>query len=398
MLNYLSEEISIDNGCITWKILTRVILTQIGVDMNDVPIIVLSGGPCAGKTDGLAHLRRVLRKFGYTVFISPEAATDLIKRGMVPGKTVSSELFQELVFSKTLESEAACIQAAKALKNKKCVIICDRGVRDSLAYTSEEHFAQLAKKFGTHPEIIRDHRAHAVFHLRTTALGAERFYTHTNNTARRESIKEARILDELSLHVWVGHPHLRVIPNVQGGTFKKKKKRLAKEVVHFLKKAEIERKFLVELPDLMVLPYNARIPIIQHYLKKEKGTTHRVRARGIDSARLYTETKKTGGAGLSCNEDERVITRKEHHNLVMTALDRTRQPIEKHRHCFVWKDQYFELDIFESPQLPCAVLEIELLSENQEVFLPPFLKVIREVSHDPAWKNSTIAKRIPVLS
>jgi CYTH domain-containing protein len=81
----------------------------------------------------------------------------------------------------------------------------------------------------------------------------------------------------------------------------------------------------------------------------------------------------------------------------MTALDRTRQPIEKHRHCFVWKDQYFELDIFESPQLPCAVLEIELLSENQEVFLPPFLKVIREVSHDPAWKNSTIAKRVPTL-
>lgn len=361
--------------------------------MNDVSIIVLSGGPCAGKTDGLAHLRRVLQEAGYTVFISPEAATDLILRGIVPGKTVTNELFQELVFAKTLESEAACIQAAKAQKNAKCVVICDRGLRDSLAYTGEAHFALLTKKFGTHPEIIRDHRAHAVFHLRTAALGAERFYTCANNTARRETLKEARALDARLLNVWVGHPHLRVIPNAMGGTFAQKLEHLSREIMHFLGGTEIERKFLVEFPDPMSLPHHARIPIIQHYLKKENGSTHRVRARGTGSARLYTETKKMRETELSCTELERVISKKEHHSLVTTALDRTRAPIEKHRHCFVFKDQYFELDIFKKPRLPFALLEIELLSEDQPVFLPPFLKVVREVSDDPAWKNSAIAKR-----
>lgn len=364
--------------------------------MDTISVIVLGGGPCGGKTDGLSHLRRVLQKIGYAVFISPEAATDLINRGIVPGKTVSNELFQELVFARTIESEAACHRAAHAQDGKKCVIICDRGVRDSLAYTSEEHFALLAEKFGTHPEIIRDHRADAVFHLRSAALGAEKYFSCKNNRARKENLDEARIQDERSLTAWVGHPHLRVIPNVSGISFKRKLRQLVREVVHFLNKKETERKFLVELPDLG-LPHHVRVPIMQHYLKNEKGEKWRVRARGEGSARLYTETKKTGHAGLSCTENERVISKEEHHHLIMTSLDRTRRPIEKFRHCFVFEHQYFELDMFERPQLPCAMLEIELCTEDQEVFLPPFLKVIREVSHDPAWKNSSIAKRVPVL-
>lgn len=365
--------------------------------MNDVTVIVLEGGPCGGKTDGIKHLRRVLEKLGYVVFVATEAATDLINRGMVPGKTITNELFQELVFAKMIEAEAACHKAANAHGDKKCVIICDRALRGTLAYTSQEYFALLAEKFGTHPEILRDHHAHAVFHLRSAALGAEKFFTHANNKARKENLDEARVQDERSLAAWVGHPHLRVIPNIAGSTFKRKLRQLVREVVHFLNKKEIERKFLVELPDPAMLPYHARVPIIQHYLTNEKGDRWRVRARGRGDARLYTETKKTGGTGLSCDEDERVITREQHHHLIMTSLDRTRQPIEKYRHCFVFEHQYFELDMFERPRLPCAMLELELLTEDQKVFLPPFLKLIGEATHDPAWKNSSIAQRIPTL-
>ncbi len=362
-----------------------------------VQVMVLEGGPGGGKTSVLPYVRRFFEKIGYTVFISPEAATDLIKSGIVPGKTVPNKLFQKLVFAKIIESLAACHKAANAQSDKKCLIFCDRGLRGGLAYTSPGHFAHLAKKFGTHPEILRDHRAAAVFHMRTAALGAENFYTCANNTARDENIEEARAQDERSLNAWVGHPHLRVIPNVTGSSFKQKRSRLIREIVHFLNKKEIERKFLVEYPDFSVLPHHARVPIIQHYLKNEKGEKWRVRVRGESNARLYTETKKTGGIGLSCHEDEHVITKNKHHHLVMTALDRTRQPIEKYRHCFVFENQYFELDVFKDPKLPCAVLEIELLSEHQHVSLPPFLKVIREVTMDPAWKNSAIAKRIPAL-
>jgi CYTH domain-containing protein/predicted ATPase len=372
--------------------------------MNNIPVFVLGGGPCGGKTDALVYLRSVLEGLGYAVFVSPEAATDLILRGIVPGKTISNELFQELVFAKTLESEAACHRAAEALGDKKCIILCDRGVRDSLAYTSEEHFAELAKKFGTHPDILRDHRADAVFHLRTAALGAERFFTCANNVARRESLEEARLQDERSLNAWVGHPHLRVIPNMASRTFEDKLEHLSREVLHFLNAVEIERKFLVEFSDLRGLedyqsnPYYARVPIIQHYLKAEKGSTRRVRARGEGDACLYTETVKSRGGELSCSERERVITKDEHHHLIMTALDHGRQPIKKYRSCFVFKDQYFELDVFRRPLIPYAMLERELLSEKEEVVLPPFLKVVKEVSDDPAWKNSAIARRVPVLA
>jgi CYTH domain-containing protein len=70
--------------------------------------------------------------------------------------------------------------------------------------------------------------------------------------------------------------------------------------------------------------------------------------------------------------------------------------IRKDRHCFVWEHQYFELDVLKKPIRPHALLEIELTRETQKVYLPPFLKILREVSDDPLWSNSTLARRIAV--
>jgi hypothetical protein len=41
-----------------------------------------------------------------------------------------------------------------------------------------------------------------------------------------------------------------------------------------------------------------------------------------------------------------------------------------------------------------TLLEIELTHEGQMILLPPFLKVLREVSDEPQWTNSAIAKRL----
>lgn len=37
--------------------------------------ICLTGGPCAGKTTGLAYISEKLREKGYNVFVVPEAST-----------------------------------------------------------------------------------------------------------------------------------------------------------------------------------------------------------------------------------------------------------------------------------------------------------------------------------
>ena len=42
-----------------------------------------------------------------------------------------------------------------------------------------------------------------------------------------------------------------------------------------------------------------------------------------------------------------------------------------------------------------AFLEVELLDESDEVRLPDFIEVIRDVSADDRYRNSALAKEIP---
>jgi len=72
--------------------------------------------------------------------------------------------------------------------------------------------------------------------------------------------------------------------------------------------------------------------------------------------------------------------------------------VKKKRFCFLYKNQYFELDQFETP--PAALgentmlLEIKLVNESQKVELPPFLQEIANVTKDPQFKNQNLASDI----
>ena len=46
--------------------------------------IVITGGPCAGKTTGMGKIQREFSKRGYTVLFVPETATELITGGVAP--------------------------------------------------------------------------------------------------------------------------------------------------------------------------------------------------------------------------------------------------------------------------------------------------------------------------
>ena len=87
--------------------------------------------------------------------------------------------------------------------------------------------------------------------MNSAAKGAEAFYTIANNQARTETPEQARELDDKLIAAWTGHPYLRVIDN--SSTFEDKMKRLLSEISAFLgepEPIEIERKFLIRMPDL----------------------------------------------------------------------------------------------------------------------------------------------------
>ena len=242
--------------------------------------IVLTGGPCGGKTSALQYLEAELKKLGISVFIASECASELFAEGKSPEKCGRYEFHKEL-FALQLKTEKELEARAAAMPGEKAVILLDRGLLDSKAYTAPGEFEKYSAELGTDEEIIRN-SYDAVFHLVTAANGAENSY-NLGDGARTETQSQAKELDLKLLSVWVGTPHLRIIDNSTG--FEQKLKRLLEEVVAVIgnpEPVEIERKFLIEMPDLEKLEKMSlcrKVSIEQAYFKTYEEGKFRIRRR-----------------------------------------------------------------------------------------------------------------------
>ena len=363
----------------------------------EISKIVLTGGPCAGKTTALSWINNYFTDRGYKVITVPETATELISNGVAPWTCGSNYDYQTLQIELQKFKEQIFEKGANTM-NGKILIVCDRGVMDNKAYIEDLKFKRILRELGTNEVKERD-SYDAVFHLVTAAKGAEKAYTLENNQARKESLEEARELDDKLIASWTGHPHLRIIDN--STEFEEKLEKLLKEIASFLgepEPLEIERKYLICYPDLKELESNpncTKVDITQTYLTSENGVERRIRARGIDGNYVYYLTEKREITGLKRIETERRLTQDEYLELLMQA-DNKLHTIHKTRYCLSDHNQYFEIDIYPEWDKQ-AIMEIELREENQEVQLPDFIKVIKEVTDDKAYKNYQMAKEMPKM-
>ncbi|OGZ04771.1 MAG: hypothetical protein A2845_06240 [Candidatus Lloydbacteria bacterium RIFCSPHIGHO2_01_FULL_49_22] len=360
-----------------------------------IPKIVITGGPCGGKTTAMTFLIQKLSSIGYYPIVVPEAPTILMQSGITPvGGVFPLRVFQEHVIDLIVHLENTFHRAAVSLPHPKPILICDRGIMDALAYMPEDMFWDVVRSRGLDRSSMRDARYLGIFHLRSAALGAEAFYTTANNSVRLESVDEARIVDERTLQAWVGHPHVAIIDN-EGKNFDDKLGLLWKKICRVLGfpiPLEIERKFLVEPVDLMLLgiPHQA-VDIEQRYLVSPAAdTVLRIRKRGQYGAYTYFETRKQEVRPSVRVETERFITPIEYLQFAQGQKSGT-VILNKKRHCFVFKNQYFEFDVFAAPNHGLHLLEIELTEEQDVISLPPWIKVIRDVTDEREYSNYALA-------
>lgn len=360
----------------------------------NINTIVITGGPCAGKSTALSWIQNEFSKRGYHVMFIVESATEVINGGMGRVNCVSTLEFQRNILSLQMEKEKIYKEAALKMEKDKILIVCDRGALDSKAYMSNLDFATLLRQLNTNEIELRDNYD-AVFHLVSAAKGASEFYTLENNSARSENVEEAIISDDKTLKAWMGHPHLRVIDN--STDFNTKIQRLIKEISSFLGEPEpfeIERKFLIEYPNIKLLESLdncEKVEIIQTYLLKDKADEEvRIRQRGKDGNYIYYKTIKKKINELKRMEIEKRLSKDEYLTLLMKQ-DSDYKQIKKDRYCLMHKGIYFEIDIypFWSDK---AIMEVELKDEDEEFEIPDFIEVIKEVSEDKEYKNINLAK------
>ena len=361
--------------------------------MAEVIKIVLTGGPCAGKTTALSFIEKELEKHGIRVLLLKEQATKLILSGKTPQNMGCYE-FHKLLFKNQLDEERNLTDLAENMSDEKVVILLDRGLLDNKAFVTQSDFDRYSSLYGANEDLIRN-SYDAVFHLVTSANGAEQHYTLENNEARTESIEEAKDLDEEIISVWTGTPHLRIIDN--STPFEEKLNRLKKEIFSFLgipKPFEIERKFLIQYPDINFLDNMKtcrKTSITQAYLSTPADGNFRIRKRGSGENAVYIKTVKIKISDIKRIEKENYISKEEYYEY-LEQKEYVTGIISKDRYCIAYDSTYYELDVYPF-WTDKATLEIELLSEEQAYIIPPFTKVIREVTFEQEYRNLYLAQK-----
>ncbi len=169
------------------------------LNSHKLQLIVITGGPGAGKTAVLEMAKKVLCNH---VVILPEAASIVFGGGFWRLQSASAKkAAQSAIFHVQVEMENLVLG-----ENKWAVGLCDRGTLDGLAYWSdtEKTFWQMS---GTLPEL--EYKKYlAVIHLRspTDLLGYNQ-----KNPLRIETSVQAQEIDEKIAHAWKSHPNYKVI-------------------------------------------------------------------------------------------------------------------------------------------------------------------------------------------
>jgi len=360
--------------------------------MNKWVKVVLTGGPCGGKTTALSYLREHFMALGYQVVLLPELASFFSSAGIpIPAHNPALlDHFETELFLAQIALEDS-MDRMLATSEKPVLMLLDRGCMDVKAYVSPECWAKIVAENGESEVQLRDFRYNAVLHLTTAAIGAAAFYSSEGNRHRYENPEQAAALDKRLLAAWIGHPHLRVIDN--RSDFKSKMERVVRLVAECLgipHPVEYERKFLVESFHFPADCDHTALDIVQDYLLDQEGVEARVRRRGQDGRYLYFHTLKTPNPDGSRTEIERLISDREYESL-LRFRDPLRNTIHKTRYCFVYQSHYMELDVFHETLDGMRMLEVELSNHTESYALPPFIQVGKEVTEDLNYRNARLA-------
>jgi predicted ATPase len=150
--------------------------------------VVVTGGPCSGKTTLWTALGE---RFPGAVKV-PETATALILSGLTP-QALGLPRFQRLVFQRQVEAEESALRQGLFL-------LCDRGLADGLAY-----FPGLIESLPTSGEALLDRYA-LVLHLEVVRDPERYASLARGNPARTEDHAGALSLDQRIRQVYEPHP------------------------------------------------------------------------------------------------------------------------------------------------------------------------------------------------
>ena len=190
----------------------------------EISKIVITGGPCEGKSTAMSWVQNAFTQMGYMVLFVPETATELITGGVAPWTCGTNAEYQKCQLKLQIEKENIFEQAARTMEADKVLIVCDRGTLDNKAYMDDIEFAEAIQFIGSNEVELRDNYD-AVFHLvnkdfllhpeftKMWCFGLKQPFFQQYPQRKEDILKEqfftmselCKMIDEAEWHFWNSH-------------------------------------------------------------------------------------------------------------------------------------------------------------------------------------------------
>lgn len=218
----------------------------------EIKKIVLTGGPCAGKTKVINAVSQELMEEGYYVINVAETATELISGKVFPAEDREHTLmFQDFIYRLQNEKEKIREEYAEHIANnnsdlvrgkKGIIIIYDRAIMDNRAYLEHEDYNNLLQKHNCN-EIQTIDKYDLVIDLISLATLKPELYELDG--IRYETVEEAAKRDELTSGAWLLHRNLKIIKPTD--TIEEKVKLVSNYIHDLLNKRNISNTISCEI-------------------------------------------------------------------------------------------------------------------------------------------------------
>ena len=380
------------------------------LDEKKIIEIVLTGGPCGGKSTILSELKRSFEEKGFKVLVSKEVATEIMESGSKPWEVISY-VFQGVVVDSMLNNEKNMKLLAENYRQKgqDVIIFYDRGLADNRAYCDEETWKTVLEERDLGVENIHS-MYNAVYNIETTAYGAEEIYMKQlgNNSTRYETtIEMAREAEDKTKKAWTGHHNFLIFRNTSSG-WNGKQSSIFDETYRLLGMSPVIRhdeRYLVDIPidmkEFELTNNSTKQRIEQIYLKKFKGFERRIRKVGDGDGAAYYYTEKEG-QGKDRVVRDKIISQEVYQSLSIQA-DENRKPIKKVRYSFIQGQEYFVMDVFpenEYLNLPegKAIIESKGTTEkDSKPSVPKGFLGVENITNNPQYSNAILALKEKII-
>lgn len=212
------------------------------------------------------------------------------------------------------------------------------------------------------------------------------------------TVIKAREIDRRLIEAWVGHPQFNIVKNTKKG-FKTKIDYCLKRVLSFIgmpQPTSLTRKYLLATdktnPEINV-PAGVKketFQIEETFMTTQVGTANILRKVGKNDAFTYSHEMRYEISGEKIQK-KRQITAREYIEL-SESTDTTKKKIIKQRQCFIYERQYFMVETFMNLEYNPSILRVETTTERNKDKLPPFLKIIREVTNEDTYETWFMAE------